>query len=492
VKARVLLVLTALAVGFVSAELADRAYWAWRRRFSPADDGRSFSLYVVGESTAAGQPYDHGLTLAGMISRQFAGGVAGRKIRVFQLARSGESIYPQSVEFERALRSRGADAPGAVLVYAGHNDATFERGRPAFELLRERVLSRSQALTDLLFLAEKRFPLLRARTLDTYEYDLSRVIELSLSRGLTPILAESVSDRSDLDPGLLAGPEVSRAGATALLRVGLDLEAKKRYREAARYYSREAAARPPYRTYLNYRAAKCLQALGRYDAAKALFAQIVDSCPADDFGRATDAQNEIVRRLARRHSIPLVETVTLFAARSPHGVVGRSLFSDGQHPNMDGYILLAEGYAEKISAVFGEPIRRRFSGPEDVYREFSFGKGAQAVALVSSGNWLFSSAARQAFPDQRLAQARDHYLRALALDPDDFSAWLGLGLADAARRRGLLPGTPVCDWLARHDLLFKVRYEVSRAQLLEITPELAADGVAPSIVANILRTLPAR
>lgn len=482
VYAVLLSVLFFLAAGEVLCRLWQAAARAYALR---GDKGDYFSLYIVGESTAAGVPYDEGIGLSGLIESSFAGHINGRKLKVFRLAMPGHTVYPQAFALEQALRRRNRNSPGAVLIYAGHNNATAETGIPGFEYLREKVLSGSVLFDYLGFYAEKYFPFFRVRTLDTYEHFLTRIVELSLENGLTPVVSTVVSNMADMDPGLR--PEPGQAGAEehAVLSEGLRLEAGGREREALRYYSAQARAHPRLRAYLEYRAGKCCQALRRYADAEKYYREVVDLAADDNFGRATSRQNDSIRRLAKRRSIPLVDAEELFKERSPHGLIGNSLFSDGHHPNMAGYLILADAFARRISETFNEPVRSSFAAPADVFRAFSCGKACQAKALLYSGVWLFNSAADHAYPRGRLEMARASLQDSIRLDQHDLSAWLSLGLTNAALDGDLFSDANNLDWAARNGLFTYGEYALSPAKLRKILAKLSACGVPGPLIDRI-------
>jgi len=470
-----ILLLAALLISGAALEGLYRGYWAFRNRAAHGDAGGYFDLYVVGESTARGEPYDPGITLAGLVSGMFRGRLLEREIRVHTLARQGESIYPQSVAFRQSLRGRRAGNPGAVLIYSGNNDAGPGRGMTALQRLRFGVLSRSMILEDLFFQAEKNFPAFRARSMDTYERHLRAVVEAALGAGLVPVLSTVASNLSDIDPAL-PREDLGSEGAAALAK-GSGMEAAGKNQEAARFYLAQAERLPRMRPYLKYRAAKCLRALGRYSEARENFEAAAEGSAPDNFGRASAAQNERVRSLARKYSVPLVDAVEIFRERSPGGLIGGALFSDGHHPNVSGYLLLAEGYAGRLSAIFGEPVSRRYAGPPDVFREFSYGKEQQAAALLQSGSWYFSVAATHALPAERLGLARARYEEALKLEAGSFYAWLGLGLVEASLRSGLLSDPEGLAWLGENGLFYGFLTDLTEDRLRGIIERFSAGGV---------------
>lgn len=462
-----------------------RAGWAARRELAGnAGDGRYFDLYVVGESTAVGEPYAPGIMFSSLVEGMFGGRLRGRELRVFDLARPGESSYPQRERLARALRLRGP-GPGAVLVYTGHNDAAVTKGPAWYLALRESALRRSLLFEDLAYFTEEHLPALRTRTPEAYGLNLRRIVEVSLAAGLTPVLATAVSDISDMDPGLFAGNAGDRYAMFRAVEKGLDLERAGRKAEAAAYYAARENGDQRLLPYLEYRRGKCLLAMGRRAEAGTLLRRAVDLAGPDNFGRAGSAQNAMARAVAAEYRVPLVDAVKLFEAASPGGVTGHGLFSDGHHPNMKGYLLLAGAYARELSRVTGDPVRRTYSGPADVFSAMSFGPGQQALALVCSGRWFFSSAARHVLPFERLALARARFREAAALDPGSFSALLGLGLTEAAINTGMLSDDKSLAWLGDEGLFYGGAYSVPPAALPGVLARLAAGGVTDRELAAI-------
>jgi len=450
----------------LAAEGLDCGYWAGRRFFERG--GEAFEIYAVGESTAVGEPYGEKLAPAALAAEQFGGSIGGRRIRVVMVAERGQSIYPQSVAFERRLKSRDKRIPGVVLIYSGHNDA----GRPyvppsRFVRLLRAATVRSALLRDSQYLAEKWFPFLRLRTMESWEYDLRRIVEMSLQADLTPILATAVSNVSGIDPGLSIN-EVDFEEARAALDRGGALESRGRPSEALRYYAAASEVPPSLRRYIKYRMARCREALGQYAAAKRFYREVLDAGGPDNFGRASSEQNERLRALAAEYRIPLADVEHVFEAHSPHDILGDALFLDGHHPNIEGYRLLAGAYAAEMSKTFREPIRRAFASESDCLLRASFNRQDMAAALRKSGRWFFGAAARHTYPHQRLALARERFTAALGLEPGDYSAWLGLQLVALAERSAVLRDPEGLAWLGRHQLFYGMRKLLSCDQLLEI------------------------
>lgn len=472
-----------IILSLAAAEGLYRAFWTLRLPARSKTDN-VFELYVVGESTAAGYPYES-LAPAEVVFRQFGGRLTGREIQVFTLARNGQSIYPQRVALERALRGRNRRNPGAVLIYSGHNDATAERGLSVFERLKQRWLYRSALLNDLIYHAEKSALLPRFRTLDTWQYNLRRVVELSLASGLQPVLATCVSNLSDIDPFLPYNCcAISPKETTAILQRGQELELKRRYSAALAYYSKQAALHPEMSHYLTYRKGKCHQALGQYREAKRLFESVVDFVKFDNFGRATRRHNDYIRALAKQYSVALADVTLAFEENSPHSLLGDALFIDGQHPNAAGYAILGAAFTHSIAEAFKEPPREPLFNLTEFWRTAQNRTRQQARALLASGNWLFTVACYHAYPEVRLKKAQRRFQSAAALIPEDLPAWLGLGLADAAMRSNILADEKHVNALTP---FFYVSESLPEGKLSEALNMLEASGTPESLL-NAIRT----
>jgi len=441
----------------------------------------AFELYMVGESTPAGEPYDASLAPPQLVSRMFGGRLAGRPISVVNLARRAQSIYPQEMALRQALCCRDARNPGAVLIYSGNNDDGTRLEKP----LRERALQflegPSRAMDALLFLVWKASG--AGSSLPSYEFHLRRIIEMSLSSGLTPILSTVPSNVVGIDPALPFTddlPQVTRA----MLEKGDRIRASGRCGEALAYFRSLSRERPSLRGYIRYKQAECLSCLGRYREARALFLSCL-SAPSqpDYFMRATPAQNDLLRRLAAEYRIPLADSEALFQAASVHGLIGDELFADGHHPNIKGHLLIDQAYAQALAGAFSEPIPRPILYGPRVLEDLGVDRHRQAQAFLDSGWWLLCAASGQIYPDRRLAMAQARFESALTLEPDDFKALSGLAIIRAGPN---LLDRAEFRWLNREHLIWGG--SVSRDSLEAFLEKLERAGVPDGLIARIRRS----
>jgi len=426
-------------------------------------------LYAMGESTMEGQPYD-GLSIPDLVSRAFDGEIHGRRIRVQNLAKRGQSIFPQVFALQDELRCRAGRAPGVLFIYSGHNDSGNPRAPSRLEKASRMLERRFETVRVALYYVEKKFPWTRARTLDSYRYYLARAIDLARESGLTPIVSTAASNLKDIDPRAPDDPAFLK-----LLDRGESLVASGRAKEAIRLFA-SGHDDPRTRAYLAYDLGLAHEKLGAYAEAKRWFQEAVDQDRSGNFHRATSRQNEAVRELARMRGIQIVDTAALFERKSPRGIPGDDLFADGHHPNIKGVILMANEFAAKTSLVFDNAPFRRYSeseSPDRIFKSLGYPKERQARAMILSGNWLVAISAKEMRPRIRLRSARTRFLEALRLDPGNIAARFGLCLAEAGESGGFLRDKSNLEWMGKHGLFYGARAVHSPQLLLEFRTRLS-------------------
>lgn len=72
--------------------------------------------------------------------------------------------------------------------------------------------------------------------------------------------------------------------------------------------------------------------------------------------RASTDFEDALRDVCRKQNVPFAPVDSLFESYSPHGLIGSSLVLEHLHPNLAGYALMADGWAEAIS-------RQKLLGP---------------------------------------------------------------------------------------------------------------------------------
>ena len=88
-----------------------------------------------------------------------------------------------------------------------------------------------------------------------------------------------------------------------------------------------------------------LYAEGRFEEGLALARQVLRESSRH---QASDAENEIIMRLAAKHNLPLADVSGAIADAEPNGVPGETLLSDRCHVTEEGKVILMDNFAPLV------------------------------------------------------------------------------------------------------------------------------------------------
>jgi tetratricopeptide (TPR) repeat protein len=449
-----------------------------------ARDTDAFEIVAIGGSTTAGQPYPS-LSFPDLVGHLLGDEVGGRPVAVHNLARRGESLYPQAVALQRFVTGRDADQPGVLLVYAGHNERIrpqapdrdqgyVERGWP--DALRDALAPQA-----LLHRLRRWGHLRRPESLRFYEDELRRVIRMARAAGLTPVVATVASNMGGVEPNApLDEPFPSK-----IRTIGERLEAARDWEGARAHYAAALEARPAFAALLEYRRARALLALGRDEEARHARRRAVDLDPQTSFGRGSSALNERVRRVARDEGVALVDVEVVFEAASARGVIDAGLFIDGHHPNLRGMRVMAAAFADEVARRSEARVARRLDSDEAALAIAGLGVEELAVARLSAASWLVSVSCLHPWPRDRLSLAEAHYRGALSLEPGGFSATLGLALLQALRRAGWLQDERRVEVMGEWEIFHRARICLRPEALQQMIDDLGQAGIDAELLSAL-------
>ena len=441
-----------------------------------ARDTDAFEIVAIGGSTTAGQPYPT-LSFPTLVGHLLGGQVGERPVVVHNLARRGESIYPQAVALQRFVTGRDEEQPGVLLIYAGHNERIrpgdpdreqgyVERGWP--DWLRDALAPQA-----LLHGLRRSGHLGRPESLRFYEDELRRVIRMARGAGLTPIVATVSSNMGGVEPNV----PLEEAFPSEIRMVGERLEAANDWEGARAHYAAALEAQPAFAALLAYRLARALLALGRDEEARRALRRGVDQDPQTTFGRASSALNERVRRAARDEGVALVDVEAAFEAASARGVIDQALFIDGHHPNLRGMRVMAGAFAREVARIAGGRVAHVLDSDEAALALAGVGVEELALARLSAASWLISVSCLHPWPRDRLSLAEAHCRRALALEPGGFSATLGLALLQAIRRAGWLQDARRVETMGEWEIFHRARICLRPEALRQMMEDLRQAGI---------------
>jgi tetratricopeptide (TPR) repeat protein len=431
-----MVILSTLVLLVVIGEVGFRIHGAFYS-IGGAEDPDAFHLYVIGGSSAAGVPY-RPLSFGVLVSAMFGDELVGRPVVLHNLAACGDTTYTQWIRFVRAVRGRDPAVPGAALIYAGHNDSggdILPEGAPLLTRLERGISRRSVLGRETLFGVRRLLRRSAAIGGQSYGYYLRELVDTAHAAGLTPVLSTVVGNICDVEPSYETDDRAGVARALAAVAPAVEEGRCEAAREALSGALPDGRGREAFAT---YRFAHCLRHHGQWDQAWEAYLRALELDPQLTFGRAKRRHNEVVRRVGEEHGAVVVDAVARFSGASRHGLIGESLFSDGHHPNLRGHLLLAEGFAEALAARFDAPVVRRFDGEEAL--RAAFPRDDPALPFLHSGLWLLGVSLRHPWAEDRLRVAAARFRRALVEDPQSFTAWMGLGLAQAAATSDVLHG----------------------------------------------------
>jgi len=168
----------------------------------------------------------------------------------------------------------------------------------------------------------------------------------------------------------------------------------------------------------HYRLARLLVRAGAWDEARRHFVLARDldgfslRCPSD-FRAA-------FRTVARRHEAILIDAPEVLARVSPHGIIDDHVFHDAQHPNLAGYIALAQDVLEQLQhrRAFGWPEQAPVPRiePGECALHFELDAGKWSKVCERSSDFYGRTAYVRYDPSERLAVAKryDRAARELA------------------------------------------------------------------------------
>jgi len=342
-------------------------------------------LVVVGESSALGEPYHPWLSVGQIVGWQLERIFPGRKVRVDVRAIGGFCLE-QAVLSLRDLTRR----PDAIIVFSGQNEfqTRFGWSRDVRHYVEEGPehplalleLARSASATAKLILDTldryrgQRLPpphITRelvdhpscspseyAFLLEDFHRRLDELAAYSRRIGTLPILIMPASNDGAFEPSrsVLAGstPPEQRAAFAREFRAVRAAEPESA-QSAITAYRRLVDQHPEFAE-SHYRLARLLAQTGAWNEARRHFMMARDldgfslRCPSD-FRAAC-------RTVARRHDAVLIDGPEVLARLSPHGIPDDHLFHDAHHPNLVGYVALAQDMLEQLRH------RRAFGWPE--------------------------------------------------------------------------------------------------------------------------------
>lgn len=349
------------------------------RREKPAN---GFRVFVLGDSSAIGFPFGPEFAFPRFLQERLAAAMPERTVEVVNCGLNAVASWHGREILDDIVRYQ----PDVILVYIGNGDwitPAPEATSPALKLLSDLHIYQLAALAGRKWQPPKKgkidvervhsradgFRLARERArgnqtltagerasiLARYADNLRAIVATGQKVGAQVILSDLIQNLSDFPPGASRHRRgLSDAQRSRWREVMVRADARMRdhdYRGALEDLA-SAERIDPRPAVLHYMRAKCLEALGDYDAAREEYgvASDLDEAPLG----VPSAVNGVIRDVAKETGVQFVDLAGALAATTPHGMLGDGLFYDYVHPTVAGHARIASVFAAALGAPDGD------------------------------------------------------------------------------------------------------------------------------------------
>ena len=364
-----------------------------------------FTIFVLGSSTARGEPYAPRLDFGLVASWLLGGRVGNRPIRVVNRSLSGKPSAHLVDEARGIAEQRYAPGSAVAFLYIGNNefigfDDHHDLSAPERRLFDEPTID-----------AEK-----RAAVVQRFRENIAKIIETLQGAGIAVIASTVAVNLKDWEPNrsVLADPGHAEA-VRHLLANGARAQSAGDAEAALAAYTGILALEPGF-ALASKKAGDAARALGRTEAARAHYQAAVehDGNPY----RETSEQNRILRETAERYRVLVVDAVQILEAATPDHLIGFELMWDNCHPTLEGYARIAEGFVAEMEHGFGLRRQRAMLDLSALERDLGIDDAFMSQVYASRGQYYYMASTLTFDPNARLARA-EHFLdQAGALAPE--------------------------------------------------------------------------
>jgi tetratricopeptide (TPR) repeat protein len=351
--------------------------------FAAPKPAGEYRIFVLGESTVQGQPYDLQASFTTWLELSLG---AAELARTWEVVNCGGISYA-SYRLVPILEEVLGHEPDLIVVCSGHNEFLEDRtyghikraAGPLAWAQRQALRLRTCTLlrAGVLHLAGQsdgaapgrtllgpevdarldwegglaqyhRDDAWRSEVIEHYAFNLGRMTALARRAGVPLLLVAPVSNldwppfKSAHRPDLSDAERQECDDLCRRARACYDTDLA----EAIRLLER-ALALDDLHADTHYQVGKCYQAAGHWDEARAALERAldVDICPL----RMLQPMRERLRQVAQQAGVPLLDGHELFVQRSRHGITGPEWLVDHVHPKVEGHQLLADAIADELA-----------------------------------------------------------------------------------------------------------------------------------------------
>ena len=350
--------------------------------FPARKDSTAFRIFCLGASTTQGFPFPPNAAYPAILQNILSSAVPNKKIQVLNCGIT--AITSHSVlDMEREILQKYQ--PDLLIIYTGHNEFYGVFGQAStLALFKSRTLLQGflrmqrcrlvlllrNIINDLFGKTIERGMQHESNTLmsimakdisigfkgkvflrteNQYMKNLVELCVLAKKHHTDIMLCNLIDNEKDLPPFSskhIAGfTEQDTASWQESMQQAQDFQNASRYQHAITQYKNALALDSLY-ALTHYKLAQCYYALNNYTDARTHF-KLAKDYDAIRF-RAPSSFNRLIARVADEQHVPVIDVRSAFENRSTGRIPGHSLLYEHVHPNLQGYLLIAETIAEKM------------------------------------------------------------------------------------------------------------------------------------------------
>ena len=391
---------------FVSSAVALLAGFGVLQARKWSNDSNVFHLYVLGGSSAWGEPYAPHVphVLGRLVSMQFGNEIAGRRVKVVTLAQAGADIARVEASMKDVVAIPAEPGTAMALIYSGHNEFIWsDKHRD--------LRDNPRRLIDVPVVDAER----SRQMLDEYVKTMGSIVSKFQKANIPVIVSTVAANVRDWDPNrsCIQNP----ANATAVTKLWQESEAAakaERWNEARASLTKLLKLEPNF-AHAHFLLGRTFLETGDSASAKAHLQLATDNDANPT--RSVSSQNMALREFCTTHNVPLADSLKAMEAASPGGIVGTNLIWDNVHPRMEGFILMAQAFGEQVERITGA---KRIKWPMDVAsieRKFGIDQDMMGLIYAGRGQTCYGHATRTWDQTPRLLMAEGYFDQALDIQP---------------------------------------------------------------------------
>ncbi|MDD5307712.1 MAG: hypothetical protein PHU25_10370 [Deltaproteobacteria bacterium] len=387
-----------------------------------APGSRDFTIFLLGGSTAFGEPYAPRADFGRIVSRLWDGRFNGRPIRVVNLGEPGKPARDAIAHARRISRTRFEAGTAVAFLYLGNNEFLRLDGRPDLRA-QGRPLFDQPTVTP----AEKE------QVFRDYAATIEEIIDTLEAAGIGVIVSTIAVNMKDWEPNrsVLHDPADGPAVKGLLLDGDRKLEAGQT-EAALKDYLRILELEPAFALAWK-KAGDCHRLSGRFDDARTCYQKAVDEDGSPY--REISEQTRILREICARRRVPVVDAVKILESATTDGLLGFEFLWDNCHPTLEGYARIARGFAETMREMFGEQRRPAEIDMTALERALRIDRSFTREVIAGRGQYCYMMATMTWNPSERLKRGELYLKQAMEMGPRDAGILCSLAILTALQGR---------------------------------------------------------